>query len=85
MSCWSSRCLFSLLHPFLGALFRDSEVTVHEECSQSSHSTVATSAAASSAYTLIETAHPVFGAVKKLWNSPTESHRVVGPLGVGSV
>ena len=33
--------------------------------------------ASSSALTLIETAHPVFGSVRKLWNSPTESHRVV--------
>ena len=68
------------LQYFIHAFVRDSEVAVHEECSQSSHSTVATSAAASSAYTLIETAHPVFGAVRKLWNSPTESHRVVGQL-----
>ncbi len=30
---------------------------------------------ASTAYTLIETAHPVFGKIKRLWNSPTESHR----------
>lgn len=29
------------------------------------------------AYSLIETAHPVFGRVKGLWNSPTESHREV--------
>jgi len=29
----------------------------------------------SSAYSLIDTAHPVFGKVKKLWNSPLESHR----------
>lgn len=35
------------------------------------------SAASSSALSLIETAHPVFGAVRKLWHSPTESHREV--------
>lgn len=29
------------------------------------------------AHSLIETAHPVFGRVKGLWNSPTESHREV--------
>lgn len=33
------------------------------------------------AYSLIETAHPVFGMVKGLWNSPTESHREVSLLG----
>ena len=31
----------------------------------------------STAYSLIETAHPVFGRVKRLWNSPMESHREV--------
>ena len=31
----------------------------------------------SSAYSLIETSHPVFGKVKRLWNSPDESHREV--------
>ena len=31
----------------------------------------------STAYTLIETAHPVFDKVKRLWNSPMESHREV--------
>lgn len=62
-------------------LCRDGDVNVLEY-SQRSHSSTATSAAASSAYTLIETAHPVFGAVRKLWNSPTESHRVVGTLAV---
>jgi ribosomal RNA-processing protein 12 len=46
-----------------------------EEVSGSSRG--ASSAAASSALTLIETAHPVFGPVRKLWNSPTESHRVI--------
>ena len=49
-----------------------------EEGEEGSHSMhTSTSAASSSAYTLIETAHPVFGSVRKLWNSPTESHRVV--------
>ena len=33
---------------------------------------------ASSAYSLIETSHSVFGRVKRLWNSPTEEHREVG-------
>ena len=36
-----------------------------------------TSLASSSAYTLIQTANPVFGAVRKLWNSRDENHRVV--------
>ncbi len=31
----------------------------------------------SSAYSLIETSHSVFGKVKRLWNSPDESHREV--------
>ena len=66
-------CISSLIG-FL-VLRRDGDVEVTED---SSHSTTATSAASSSAFTLIETAHPVFGAVRKLWNSPTESHRVVG-------
>lgn len=35
------------------------------------------SLASSSAYSLIETSHPVFGRVKRLWNSPLESHREV--------
>ena len=37
-----------------------------------------TSTATSTVYSLIETAHPVFGRVKRLWNSPLENHREVG-------
>ena len=36
-----------------------------------------TSLGTSTVYTLIETSHPVFGKVKRLWNSPMESHREV--------
>lgn len=32
---------------------------------------------ASTAYSLIETAHPIFNRVKKFWNSNMESHREV--------
>lgn len=32
----------------------------------------------STAYSLIETSHPVFRPVKKLWNSNVDSHREVG-------
>lgn len=32
----------------------------------------------STAYSLIETAHPVFWPVKKLWNSHVDTHREVG-------
>ena len=35
----------------------------------------------STAYSLIETSHPVFWRVKKLWNSNVESHREVGVVG----
>ena len=44
-----------------------------------SHGSVSTSTslAPSSAYTLIQTANPVFGAVRKLWNSRDENHHVV--------
>lgn len=35
------------------------------------------SLASSSAYSLIETSNPVFGRVKRLWNSPLETHREV--------
>ena len=34
----------------------------------------------SSAHSLIETSHSVFGRVKRLWNSPEESHREVQSL-----
>ena len=33
----------------------------------------------SSAYSLVETSHSVFGKVKRLWNSSDESHREVPP------
>lgn len=32
----------------------------------------------STAYSLIETSHPVFWPVKKLWNSNVDTHREVG-------
>ena len=68
----------------MGCVCRDGDVELREEGvgteeeSHSGHGNSTTSAASSSAFTLIETAHPVFGAVRKLWNSQTESHRVVG-------
>ena len=60
--------------PSLSPVSRDGDVDL-----ETSSSAGTTSAASSSALTLIETSHPVFGTVRKLWNSPTESHRVVGP------
>jgi ribosomal RNA-processing protein 12 len=62
------------LHSTQEQLDRDGDVDL-----ETSSSAGTTSAASSSALTLIETSHPVFGTVRKLWNSPTESHRVVGP------
>ncbi len=38
----------------------------------------------STAYTLIETSHSVFGRVKRLWNSPTQDHREVSSRPVES-
>ena len=35
------------------------------------------SLATSSAYSLIETSHPLFGKIRRLWNSADESHREV--------
>lgn len=42
--------------------------------------TAATSVTSGTVYSLIETAHPVFGKVKRLWNSSVESHREVCAL-----
>jgi ribosomal RNA-processing protein 12 len=60
------------LHSTQEQLDRDGDVDL-----ETSSSAGTTSAASSSALTLIETSHPVFGTVRKLWNSPTESHRVI--------
>ena len=56
---------------FQGDLILQSEEGEHEfnEGSQSGVN--------SSVYSLIETSNPVFGQVKRLWNSPVESHREV--------
>ncbi len=56
---------------------RDGDVEVSDEEVESSRSRTGVSAATSSAYTLMDTAHPVFGRVKRLWNSPLESHREI--------
>ena len=53
-------------------LIGDEEDKSIEEGSQT-----ATSCANSSVFSLIETSNPVFGRVRKLWNSPLESHREV--------
>ena len=37
----------------------------------------ASTAGTASAYSLIDSALPVFGNVRRLWNSPLESHREV--------
>ena len=67
-------CLFSSL------CYRDGDVELIglEEQEEEEGSRTLTSTATSTAYSLIETAHPVFGRVKRLWNSPLESHREVG-------
>ena len=69
--------------PFMFVLFtvhRDGDVEFiePEEKEEEEGSRTLTSTATSTAYSLIETAHPVFGRVKRLWNSPLESHREVG-------
>ena len=56
----------------------DVEFIEPEEKEEEEGSRTLTSVATSTAYSLIETAHPVFGRVKRLWNSPLESHREVG-------
>ena len=70
-------CLFSSLR------YRDGDIELigleeEEEEEEEQGRRTLTSTATSTAYSLIETAHPVFGRVKRLWNSPLESHREVG-------
>ena len=62
----------------LFTVYRDGDVEFigSEEEEEEGRRTL-TSTATSTAYSLIETAHPVFGRVKRLWNSPLESHREV--------
>ena len=55
--------------------YRDGDAELLED--EESGSATEPSAASSSVYSLIESAHPVFGRVKRLWNSPLESHREV--------
>lgn len=63
----------------LFTVHRDGDVELFEsEEKEDEGSRTLTSTATSTAYSLIETAHPVFGRVKRLWNSPLESHREVG-------
>ena len=54
---------------------RDGDADFLEEGDSRSGSV--SSHASSSVYSLIESAHPVFGRVKRLWHSPLESHREV--------
>ena len=69
-------------------LQRDGDVNLSdvEEASSSQHiesassKTGLSSLGTSTVYSLIETSHPVFGKVKRLWNSPMESHREVSRL-----
>ena len=76
-------CSLKLLHNFA---FRDGDADLSDvdgdssarvESTSASSGTGLTSLGTSTVYSLIETAHPVFGRVKRLWNSPMESHREV--------
>ena len=58
----------------------EGESSVRVESTSASSGTGLTSLGTSTVYSLIETAHPVFGRVKRLWNSPMESHREVSNL-----
>ena len=62
----------------LFTVHRDGDELFESEEKEDEGSRTLTSTATSTAYSLIETAHPVFGRVKRLWNSPLESHREVG-------
>ena len=55
----------------------DSELSNAGEGDDAGSITAATSMTSGTVYSLIETAHPVFGKVKRLWNSSVESHREV--------
>ena len=61
----------------LFTVHRDGDELFESEEKEDEGSRTLTSTATSTAYSLIETAHPVFGRVKRLWNSPLESHREV--------
>ena len=59
------------------ANFSDVEDGSSGQVESASTGTGVTSLGTSTVYSLIETSHPVFGKVKRLWNSPMESHREV--------
>lgn len=54
-----------------------SDVAVEGETGSEEDAPSLSMTTASTAYSLIETAHPMFGKVKRFWNSPMESHREV--------
>ena len=62
------------------ANFSDVEGGSSGHVESASTGTGLTSLGTSTVYSLIETSHPVFGKVKRLWNSPMESHREVSKL-----
>lgn len=59
------------------ANFSNAEDRSSSRVESGSTGTGVTSLGTSTVYSLIETSHPVFGKVKRLWNSPMESHREV--------
>ena len=59
------------------ANFSDVEDGSSGRVESASTGTGVTSLGTSTVYSLIETSHPIFGKVKRLWNSPMESHREV--------
>ena len=68
----------------LSPIFRDDSDGGDDSVTLASNKSV-TSAATGTVYSLMETAHPVFRKLKRLWNSPLESHREVGiELGIRS-
>ena len=56
------------------------EESSSQHADSTSTKTGLTSLGTSTVYSLIETSHPVFGKVKRLWNSPMESHREVSKI-----
>lgn len=63
------------------ANFSNAEDRSSGRIESNSTGTGVTSLGTSTVYSLIETSHPVFGKVKRLWNSPMESHREVRERG----
>ena len=53
------------------------ELSEHSEFEGESLGTTSTAITTSSVYSLVETAHPVFGSVRKLWKNPSVKHQNV--------